>query len=148
MRYLGALPVLQAPGAPPVAVDAAVLIFTAGVTCLTVLISGFVPAWQVSRVQVTENLKTAATIGAERHQRLRRSLVIVEFALSVILLAGAGLLVRSFVNLLRVNPGFNPEGLLTMDVSLSRYKPEAARGFYHQALERVRALPGVEGADL
>jgi len=148
VKYLGTLPVLQAPGAPPVAVDAAVLIFTAGATCLTVLISGFVPAWRVSSVQVTENLKTAATIGAERHRRLRGSLVIVEFALSVVLLAGAGLLVRSFVNLLRVNPGFNPEGLLTMDVSLSRYKPEAARGFYRQALERVRALPGVEGADL
>ena len=148
VKYLATLPVLQAPGAPPIGMDAAVLAFTAGITCLTALVTGLAPALRTSKVQVTGSLRSAAGVGAGRQDRLSPSLVVVEFALSVILLSAAGLLVRSFVNLLRVNPGFNPEGLLTMDVSLSRYKPEAARVFYHQALERVRALPGVEGADL
>ena len=148
VRYIAGLPVLQAPGASSVAVDAAVLAFTMGVTCLTALVCGLGPAWRVSKVQLTESLKAAA-IGADRHRRLRASLVVAEVAVSVVLLAGAGLLVRSFVNLLRVNPGFDPADLLTMDVSLSRYQePAAIRGFYHEALERVRALPGVEGADL
>lgn len=147
VRYIARLPVLQAPGASPVSVDAAVLAFSMGITCLTTLVCGLGPAWRVSQVQLTESLKAA--IGADRHRRLRASLVVVEMALSVVLLAGAGLLVRSFVNLLRVNPGFDPSDLLTMDVSLSRYQtPAAIRGFYHQALERVRALPGVQDADL
>lgn len=148
VRYIAGLGVLQAPGASPVSVDAAVLAFTVGVTCLTALVCGLGPAWRVSKVQLTESLKTVA-IGADRHRRLRASLVVAEVALSVVLLAGAGLLVRSFVNLLRVNPGFDPSDLLTMDVSLSRYHtPAAGRSFYHEALERVRALPGVDGADL
>ena len=149
VRYIATLPALQAPGAPPVTIDAAVLAFAAGVTCLTALICGLAPAWQASQVQLTESLKSVTTVGSERRHRLRSSLVIIEVALSVVLLAGAGLLVRSFVNLLRVNPGFNRAGLLTMDLSLSRYKtPAAARSFYRPVLERVRALPGVDGADL
>lgn len=149
VRYLSTLPLLQAPGAPPVSVDSAVLAFAAGVTGLAVLLAGFGPAWQVSKVHLMDRLKVAAAMGVERHHWMRTTLVITEIALSVVLLAGAGLLVRSFVNLLRVSPGFDPADLLTMDVSLSRYQsPGAIRSFYRQALERVRALPGVQGADL
>ena len=149
--YLSTLRILQAPGAPPVAIDYAVLAFVAGVTCVAALVAGLVPAWQSSKTELIESIKatSSATVGVARHHRLRSALVVADVALSVVLLAGAGLLVRSFVNLLHVNPGFKPAGLLTMDVSLSRYStPEAARNFYEQALDRVRALPGVERADL
>lgn len=147
--FLATSPLLQAPGAPPVSIDLSVLAFLAGVTMLTLLVSGMLPAWQTSHVSPIESLKgvSSATLGSTGHQRMRSALVIAEVALSVVLLASAGLLMRRFVNLLHVNPGFDPAGLLTMDISRAREtSAAAARNFYDQVLERTQWLPGVESA--
>jgi predicted permease len=149
VRYLKTLSLLQAPGLPPVSIDLGVLVFVASVITLTLLASGVLPAWQTSNLSPIECMKGASTagLGSTRHHRMRATLVVAEVALSVMLLASAGLLMRRFVDLLHVNPGFDPAGLLTMDISRSRdTSPEAARNFYGQVIERMRALPGVEAA--
>ena len=149
VRSLATLPLLQAPGAPRIAIDSAVLAFVAGVTCLATLIAGMLPAWQSSQVTLVESTKsqTAGGTGSVRHVRMRSALVAGEIALSVMLLAGAGLLVRSLRSMLRVDPGFKPAGVLTMDVMLAqRNSDEAVRDFYDRVLQRVRALPGVDSA--
>jgi predicted permease len=149
VSYLATLPMLQAPGAPPVSIDLSVLAFAAGVTTLAMLASGVLPAWQSSHVSPIESLRcgTSATLGSTQHRRVRNTLVIAEVALTVVLLASAGLLVRRFVDLVHVNPGFDPSALLTMNISRTRdASPESARNFYEQTLDRVKALPGVESA--
>ena len=116
---------------------------------LTLLASGALPAWQTSHVSPIESLKgtSRASLGSARQVRVRSMLVIGEVVLSVMLLASAGLLMRRFINLLRVNPGFDPAGLLTMDLSRAQdTSAQAARNFYGRVLERVRALPRVDGA--
>ena len=151
VRSLGTLPMLQAPGAAAVSIDITVLAFVAGVTCLASLVAGTIPAWQCSQVDLAETSKSRApgSGGSARQHRLRAMLVTAEIALSVMLLAGAGLLVRSFRSLVRVNPGFQPAGLLTMEVSMAQAKsPESIRAFYGDVLARMRALPGVSAADV
>src|SRR6185436_11147644 len=115
------------------------------------LIFGLVPALHASRPNMNEALKDAGrtgTGGAGR-QRLRDALVVAEVALSVALLIGAGLLVRSMWTVQGVNPGFDPRNLLTMQVSVSGLTdPTGAqtRGFYREALDKIAALPGVTSA--
>jgi putative ABC transport system permease protein len=128
--------------------DWRVIGFTSGVALLTGLIFGTAPALQASRVNLNEALKEGGRSGgsAGRH-RLRSLLVVVEVALSLVLLIGAGLMMRSFLRLQQVNPGFNPEHLLTARVSLpgARYdKPEKRQAFFQQFLERASTLPGVQ----
>jgi putative ABC transport system permease protein len=130
--------------------DGRVLGFTTGVALLTGLIFGAAPALQASRVDLNEALKEGGrdVSGAGRH-RLLRSLVVAEVALSLVLLIGAGLMMRSFMRLQGANPGLNPENLLTLQVDLPGAKyntPEKRRTFYKELLERVGALPGVEEA--
>jgi putative ABC transport system permease protein len=130
--------------------DSRVLGFTTGVALLTGLIFGAAPALQASRVDLNEALKDGGrdASGAGRH-RLLRSLVVAEVALSLVLLIGAGLMMRSFMRLQHTNPGLNPENLLTLRVDLPGAKydtPEKQRTFYKELLERVGALPGVEAA--
>jgi putative ABC transport system permease protein len=134
-----------------VAIDLRVLSFATLVSVLTGLLFGLVPALHASRPNMNEALKDAGrtgTGGAGR-QRLRDALVVAEVALSVALLIGAGLLVRSMWTVQGVNPGFDPRNLLTMQVSVSGLTdPTGARtrGFYREALDKIAALPGVTSA--
>jgi putative ABC transport system permease protein len=133
--------------------DLTVLAFTLGVSVLTGLLFGLAPAIQASRADLSEALKEggrAGTDGAGRG-RLRSALVVSEVALSLVLLAGAGLLIKSFWHLREVNPGFNPEGVLTASMILSdnKYETDEQQGqFIDRALERLRAVPGVESVGL
>ncbi|HTU33767.1 MAG TPA: ABC transporter permease [Candidatus Acidoferrum sp.] len=127
-----------------------VLAFTIGLSVLTGVIFGLAPAFQISGSALAESLKEGGrgSTGGRRSHLLRSSLVVSEVALSVLLLIGAGLLVRSFVRLLSQNLGFDSHDLLTMQVWLpsTHYNGAQAVNFYQQALAQVRALPGVKAA--
>ena len=132
-------------------VDWRVLAFTAVVALLTTALFSLAPAVRALRVDVTDALKdggqNASTGGAR--QRFRNALVVAEMALAVVLLVGAGLMLRSLWALQRVPLGFEPSGVLTMRVALpgaSYEKPEQVVGFYQRMVDEVRRLPGVRGA--
>ncbi len=132
-----------------VRVDGAVAGFTFAVSLLTGMIFGLAPAVQVSKANLNEFLKEGArgSTGGSRANRVRSLLVISEVALSLVLLIGAGLMIRSFMQLMNVSPGFNPQNVLTMQIFLpqtkySRGADQAA--FFKQVINRVEALPGVE----
>ncbi|PYV05081.1 MAG: hypothetical protein DMG26_06170, partial [Acidobacteria bacterium] len=115
----------------------------------TGLIFGLAPAFQASKIHLTESLKEGER-GADSlgRNRLRSALVVSEVALALVLLIGTGLMLRSFVRLQEVNPGFAPDHLLTMEISLpeARYPDPQKAAFFARLLERVRALPGVKSA--
>ena len=134
-----------------ISIDARVLFFTLGVSILTGLVFGLVPALNSSRLNVNEALKEggrSATAGAARH-RFSSLLVVSELALALVLLIGAGLLIKGFWRLRAVEPGFNPEHLLSMRVELpeARYReiPKQTQ-FRRQVLEAINGLPGVKAA--
>ena len=133
-----------------IAVDPRVICFTLLISVATSLLFGLAPALQASRPDLTGALKEGGRSGAGLHRnRLRSVLVISEVALSLVLLIGAGLMIRSFAKLNEVDPGFNPNRVFTMGVALLRNKyPEEERvaSFYSQLLERAAATPGVESA--
>ena len=150
---LDALLALQPEGVPRLAevgVDRTVIAFSILVSVLTGLLFGVVPALQVVRRPTAQSLREGArTVLSGRGQRLRSGLVVGQMALAMMLLAGAGLLLRSFAQLRQVDPGFRTEDALTFRLSLpeSAYKEDAARVAFHDALlERLAALPGVRGA--
>src|SRR5215207_5627965 len=129
--------------------DWRVLLFAAGASVLTGVAFGLAPALQASRYDLNESLKEGGRGASGGRSRARSALVVAEVALSLLLLAGAGLLVKSFARLQAVDPGFDAEGVLTMRVSLpgARYKEPARKAeFYAALMERVQALPGVESA--
>ena len=132
-------------------VDARVLGFTLGISILTGLIFGLAPAWAAARGGVGEALKEggrSATAGSAR-QRLRSTFVVAELAVALVLLVGAGLLIKTFWKLRSVEPGFNPDRMITMRVELpeTRYKdvPTQTR-FRKQVLAGMNSLPGVQAA--
>ncbi|MEZ5288886.1 MAG: FtsX-like permease family protein [Vicinamibacterales bacterium] len=131
--------------------DAPVVVFTLAIGILTTLLVGLAPALRTLGLDLVEALREGgqqSTIGGGR-QRLRRGLVVAEVALAVVLVVGAGLMIRSLVALGRIDLGFDPEHVLTLRVSVpqSRYDtPERVVGFYQSLMERVRALPDVESA--
>lgn len=132
-------------------VDSRVLWFTLGVSLLTGLLFGLVPALQVSKPDLNESLKESgrSAMGGRHRQRARNLLVISEVALSLVLLVGAGLLAKSFVRLQSVNAGFTPDHLLTATLELPRGKYEdnaQMSQFFKQVVERSARLPGVEAA--
>jgi len=142
----------QIPRVESIAVDGWVLLFTSVVSVITGLVFGLVPALQASRVDLNTALKenTRGTSGLGQ-QRLRNTLVVSEVALSLLLLAGAGLMIKSFWQLQQVNPGFDPNNLLSVEVTLpeAKYTEPARRSdFYSQALAKISALPGVKAAEL
>jgi putative ABC transport system permease protein len=130
-----------------------VLTFTLLISVLTGLLFGLAPALQVSKANLNETLKEGVrgTTGGANRQRVRNVLVAAEVALALLLLVGAGLLIKSFINLSASDIGFDPEHVLTMRLALpdTRYKDnEQVANFYQQVLERVQRLPGVEAAGL
>jgi predicted permease len=134
-------------------VDWRVLLFASGASILTGVISGLAPALQTLRVDVIRNLKEGAgKTGADvARGRLRGALVVVEVALALTLAIGAGLLLRTFANLLGVEKGFDARNTLTFYISPrgEKYKTVAnTNDLYRRALERLRSLPGVEAAAL
>jgi putative ABC transport system permease protein len=133
---------------PQVNINAAVLGFTLGISLLTGVIFGLAPAFEATRLNLSESLKEGGkSAGGMRAQRLRNSLVVLEVALALVLLVGAGLLIRSFARLQGVDPGFNAQNVLTMGVSLPgrKYDTDQKRvNFFRQAVAQMRALPGVE----
>jgi len=131
-----------------VKVDLEVLFFTAAVSLITGVIFGFAPAWQVSKADVHEALKENArgSSGGMRN-RIRSGFVIAEVALSLVLLVGAGLLLRTFMHLQTVNAGFNTNRVLSMRLSPSgpNFKGDPPYiAYYKQVEERLRVIPGVE----
>ena len=137
-------------GIADLVLDGRVLAFTAAVSVASVFAFGLVPAWLLSRPSSQEALKEGGRTTAGRRTGVLRSLLVVaETALALVLLVGAGLLVRSFVALQAVDPGFDPDGLLTFRVAVPQSKyaePAQIAAFYSQALDRLQALPGVESA--
>jgi putative ABC transport system permease protein len=139
------------PRVKDVGLDTSVLVFTMGISLLTGILFGLAPALQASKPDFNEALKEGgrgSTEGFSRN-RVRSLLVISEVALSLVLLIGAGLMIKSFVQLLNVKPGFEPEHVLTANISLPPAKypdVEKQSAFYQQVTERVRALPGIDSA--
>lgn len=134
-----------------IGVDGRALGYALAVTVLTGLLFGAAPVWQLFKADLNQSLRDSGKglQGARRGRRALSALVVVETALALVLLAGAGLLVKSFIRLQRVDPGFEPRNMLTAVVTL----PQAAypernqvAHFYSRLLERVRTLPGAQSA--
>ena len=149
---VGALKTLNVTNLPRVGeihVDLRVILFTLAISLLTGLVFGIIPALQASGLSLSESLKesTGKTTESRKRQRLRGLLVVSEVGMAMILLVGAGLLVKSLYQLQRVDLGFNPANLLTMRLSLSRAKyaePQKERVFFNELVSRVQDLPGVK----
>jgi putative ABC transport system permease protein len=138
------------PRAAEIGIDYRVLLFTAGLAIMTGIVFGLVPALQISRPNLTAAMREGGrgtTVGTA-HNRLRSGLVIAETALGIVLLAGAGLLIRSFNRLAHADLGFNPEHVLTatFDLSETRYNPDQQDQFIREFFTRIRALPGIDAA--
>ena len=135
------------PRSSEISINKTVLFFTASVAILTGIIFGLVPALQSAKTDVNEVLKSGGKGATQGKGHLRRFLVVGEVALSLMLFVGAGLLIKSFWQLTRVNPGFNSDHLLTLHVSLPELKyPEDKQviQFYKELPERLSSLPGVQ----
>ena len=136
-----------APGWHNLGLNFTVLIFTIALSVLSGLVFGLAPALQVSKPNLNDALKDGSRQSSGRSHWLRSSLVVVEVALSLILLVCAGLFFRTFLTLFRTNPGFDPENVLTANLMLPRAKykdePQAAQ-FYNDLVQRVGSQPGVE----
>jgi putative ABC transport system permease protein len=148
---IGSLGAKVTPLLAGVAVDYRVLAFTALISVLAGVFFGLAPALQVSRPDLNESLKEGGRAGGagERGERLRSALIVSEMALALVLLACAGLLIKSVVRLRAVDPGFKPERLLTADISLpeSRYPDNASQAaFFERLAGRLETQPGVEAA--
>ncbi|HXR74896.1 MAG TPA: ABC transporter permease [Bryobacteraceae bacterium] len=151
LKALIALAPADVPRLAEASIDGRVLAFTAGVSVLCSLLFGLVPALYASRIDLNDALKRggARAVTGGRSRRLRPALVITEIALSVVLLSGAGLLIKSFVALSNVALGFRPEHVLVMKTSLPVSGPEGeahARRFFKQVLSAISPLPGVSAA--
>ena len=139
---VGFLPVAGIP------LDARVLVFTSAVSVLTSLLFGMLPALAVRRVPLRPSLASHAVAGGER-LRLRQALIAGEVALTVVLLAASGLVIRTLIHLETLPPGFNPNGVLTAKASLdeARYRdPAAFRALLDQSTAAMRRIPGVQSA--
>ncbi|HEV2915206.1 MAG TPA: ABC transporter permease [Pyrinomonadaceae bacterium] len=140
-------------GAETVGLNLPVLGFTLAVSLLTGIIFGLAPALEASKLNLSETLNEAGKsgMGSPRSRRLRNAFVVAEIALALVLLVGAGLMIKSFMRLQAVDPGFDPGNLLTMRVLLPRakYADDGKRvNFFRQAVERMKALPGVSSVGI
>ncbi|PYT91537.1 MAG: multidrug ABC transporter substrate-binding protein [Acidobacteria bacterium] len=132
--------------------DLRILVFTLGVTILTGVVFGLVPALQTTRPDVGSVLKdqAGAVLGGGGHKGLRKTLVVAQVALSLLLLIGAGLFLRSLKNLSNLGPGFPAERLVgfNIDPSLAGYTPERSKIYYQQFTNALSAIPGVQSVGL
>ncbi|HKP85675.1 MAG TPA: ABC transporter permease, partial [Blastocatellia bacterium] len=134
-----------------VKIDGRVLGFTFLISMLSGIVFGLAPALHSSKINLNESLKEGGRSAMEgfRQRRLRNLLVVAEIALSLVLLVSAGLMIKSFLKLQNVNPGFNAANILTMQLSLPRTKytnPAQTAAFYKELLNKVEALPGAKSA--
>jgi predicted permease len=144
------------PRADTIHVNAAVFAFTLLIALATGMLFGLAPALQAARMDLQQSLRDGGrgSTGSGRHTRLRSVLVVGEVSLACVLLIGAGLMLRSFVNLLRTEPGFRPEHVLTASISLpdEHYKPSEAPLFYRRLVTNLSSVSGVRavgvGTDL
>jgi predicted permease len=152
VKALVALLPADFPRAQDIHVSAPVLLFTLFVTIATGILFGVAPALQAASADPKDGLqKGRTTIGSGRQSRLRDALVVAEVSLACVLLIGAGLMLRSLLNQMRLDPGFQPQRLLTASVSLPRqaYKGDERAGkFFDQLAANLDGLPGVESAGL
>ena len=150
VRYVAWWNPANIPRVETVTLDARVLGFTAIVALVTSIVFSLVPALRARRVDLTDSLKDGQTTsGGGARQRFRNALVVVEMALAVVLLVGAGLMLRSLWSLQQVRLGFDPANVLTMRLSLpqaSYEQPQQVVLFYDRAVAAVRSLPGVQVA--
>ncbi len=137
------------PGIPRIdeaGLDGGVLAFTIAISLISAIAFGLAPAWKSSNTDPSESLRAGIAVAGQSRKRTRSILVISELSLAVVLLAGSGLLVRSFVALRIVDPGFEPKHVLTLNISLPSGTPESRNARYDAVLERVRSVPGIEAA--
>jgi predicted permease len=132
----------------PIRLESTCLVFTLVISTGTALVFGLLPAWQASHVEPQMALPERTRGGTidRRQHRMRSALVVTEVAMAVVLLVGAGLLLRTFSRLVRVDLGFQPAETITMGLFLGSRPPEARIALVDQILERVEALPGVKAA--
>ena len=136
-----------APGWNNLGINLSVLGFTFALSFISGLVFGLAPAWQVSKPNLNNALKEGGRQSTSSSHRLRGSLVVFEMALSLVLLVGAGLLVRSFLALVKTDAGFKSESILTMNLILpsAKYREDPQRAaFYTDLVNRVKTLPGVQ----
>lgn len=147
-KLLLALGARHIPRLHEISLDAAALGFTLGITLLAAVLAGLLPAWQVSRQELTSSLKDGQKgAGGSQRSGMRSLLVVSEIALSFMLVIGAGLLIKSFIRLVRVDPGIDPNNVLTLRLDLpgSRYPEDhQQRAFFEEIERRISGLPGVE----
>ena len=141
------------PRASEIALDFRVVLFTLGVCVLTGLLFGLVPALQFSKADLNAALKESGrgSTGGMRSRHFRNAMIVSEIAMSMVLLIAAGLLIRSFYHLLQVDPGFNPQFAISMQINLParRYSDSVSRiNFFHQVMDRVSNLPSVQVAGM
>ncbi len=134
-----------------IAVDWPVVLFAMGISVLTGILFGLVPAVQVTQQPIRDalNEESRGGSGSVRQRKIRSVLVVVEVGLALVLLIGAGLLLRSFSSLVRVSPGFDPSNLLVVNLPLSpqKYRDNGVRaGTVDRIIDKVRAMPGVQSA--
>jgi len=150
LRFLVKLSPGNIPRVSEIGLDARVILFTVLLSVVTGIVFGIVPSLQASRSGLSEALKGSGRSSAAGFSGgVRGVLIVAEIALTLILLIGAGLLIKSFMRLTSLNPGFNPENVLAMSITLpqSRYGEEPQQAaFYNDVLSRTRALPGVQYA--
>lgn len=153
IRFLRGLNPADIPRLNEIGIDGRVLGFTFLIAILTGIIFGLAPALQASKTDLNETLKEGArgSTGGINRQRVRSLLVVSEVGLTVLLLIGAGLMIKSFMSLQKVNPGFNPANTLTMLVNLpvSRYSDDhQVQAFFEQTLKKIEVLPGAQSAGI
>ena len=146
------IPPIQFPVKLETGIDFTVISFTLGLSLVTGLVFGLVPAWQTSRASLVAALndESARSSGTRTKGRLRSALVIAQVSLSLLLLISAGLFVRSLRQVQVLQPGFNPDGVLlaSIDLSPNGYSREAGQSFLRQLLTRLQVQPGVESVAL
>ncbi len=141
------------PNASVINIDWRVLVYSLGLILLTGVVFGLAPAFAASKTDLNESLRESGANSSSDsgRRRLRNGLVISEIALALVLLTGAGLLVRTFLGLMHVDLGIDPTNVVTMEIDLPHYKYSEAlnqKAFFQQLLDRVQALPGVKSAGL
>jgi putative ABC transport system permease protein len=149
VRLVDALPPDSLPRMREIRLDGGVLLFAAVVSALTAIMFGLVPALQASRAGLRDTTNAFVTTATGARTRLLNAVVVVEVALALLLLVGAGLMTRSFARLMRVSPGFEPRNLLAVQVYLPQKKYASGvdrTRFYAETIRRVASLPGVRSA--